>query len=113
MRRKKRLRTTRSRRTRSSSNSRKRFVPQSHVSQVSVAHACPQHTSGNKKAEEDADKESEVKLKEIKDPAKDLVKDDIWSVDVPFPLPAVGATPGVLKPAGHNGFAVCVPQTVP
>ena len=41
------------------------------------------------------------KLKEIKDPAKDLFKDDIWSVDVPFPLPAVGAK---VKVTGKYGF---------
>jgi hypothetical protein len=41
------------------------------------------------------------KLKEIKDPAKDLFKDDIWSVDVPFPLPAVGAK---VKLTGKYGF---------
>ena len=42
------------------------------------------------------------KLKEIKDPAKDLVKDDIWSVDVPYPLPAVGAK---VKVTGKYGFS--------
>ena len=42
------------------------------------------------------------KLKEIKDPAKDLFKDDIWSVDVPFPLPAVGAK---VKVTGKYGFS--------
>ena len=42
------------------------------------------------------------KLKEIKDPAKDLFKDDIWSVDVPFPLPAVGAK---VKITGKYGFS--------
>jgi hypothetical protein len=41
------------------------------------------------------------KLKEIKDPAKDLFKDDIWSVDVPFPIPAVGAK---VKVTGKYGF---------
>ena len=40
-------------------------------------------------------------LKEIKDPAKDLFKDDIWSVDVPYPLPAVGAK---VKVTGKYGF---------
>ena len=40
-------------------------------------------------------------LKEIKDPAKDLVKDEIWSVDVPYPLPAVGAK---VKVTGKYGF---------
>jgi hypothetical protein len=42
------------------------------------------------------------KLKEIKDPAKDYYKDDIWSVDVPFPLPAVGAK---VKITGKYGFS--------
>jgi hypothetical protein len=41
-------------------------------------------------------------LKEVKDPAKDLVKDEIWSVDVPFPLPAKGAK---VKITGKYGFA--------
>ncbi len=41
-------------------------------------------------------------LKEVKDPAKDLFKDDIWSVDVPFPLPAVGAK---VKVTGKYGFS--------
>lgn len=41
------------------------------------------------------------KLKEIKDPAKDLVKDEVWSVDVPYPLPAVGAK---VKITGKYGF---------
>jgi len=40
-------------------------------------------------------------LKEVKDPAKDLYKDEIWSVDVPFPLPAVGAK---VKITGKYGF---------
>jgi hypothetical protein len=40
-------------------------------------------------------------LKEVKDPAKDLVKDEIWSVDVPFPLPTVGAK---VKVTGKYGF---------
>jgi hypothetical protein len=41
------------------------------------------------------------KLKEIKDPTKDLYKDDIWSVDVPYPIPAVGAK---VKITGKYGF---------
>ena len=41
------------------------------------------------------------KLKEIKDPAKDYFKDDIWSVDVPYPIPAVGAK---VKVTGKYGF---------
>jgi hypothetical protein len=40
-------------------------------------------------------------LKEVKDPAKDLLKDEIWSVDVPYPLPAVGAK---VKVTGKYGF---------
>ncbi|HEY2515302.1 MAG TPA: hypothetical protein VGI39_30755 [Polyangiaceae bacterium] len=40
-------------------------------------------------------------LKEVKDPAKDLVKDDVWSVDVPFPLPAVDAQ---VKVTGKYGY---------
>ena len=41
------------------------------------------------------------KLKEIKDPTKDYFKDDIWSVDVPYPIPAVGAK---VKVTGKYGF---------
>lgn len=41
------------------------------------------------------------KLKEIKDPAKDLIKDEVWGVEVPFPLPAVGAK---VKVIGKYGF---------
>lgn len=40
-------------------------------------------------------------LKEIKNPEKDLVKDEIWSVDVPYPLPSVGAK---VKVTGKYGF---------
>jgi hypothetical protein len=40
-------------------------------------------------------------MKEVKDPAKDLVKDDVWSVDVPFPLPAVDAQ---VKVTGKYGY---------
>lgn len=47
-------------------------------------------------------------LKEIKDPAKDLYKDDIWSVDVPFPLPAVGAK---VKVTGKYGFTFAKSST--
>jgi hypothetical protein len=42
------------------------------------------------------------KLKEIKDPAKDYFKDDIWSVDVPYPIPAVGEK---VKVTGKYGFS--------
>lgn len=40
-------------------------------------------------------------LKEIKDPAKDYYKDNMWNVDVPFPLPNVGAK---VKITGKYGF---------
>lgn len=40
-------------------------------------------------------------LKEVKDPAKDLYKDEVWGVDVPFPLPAVGAK---VKVTGKYGY---------
>jgi hypothetical protein len=40
-------------------------------------------------------------MKEVKDPAKDLFKDDVWSVDVPFPLPAKDAK---VKVTGKFGF---------
>lgn len=40
-------------------------------------------------------------LKEVKDPTKDLLKDDMWNVDVPFPLPAVGAK---VKVTGTYGY---------
>jgi hypothetical protein len=39
-------------------------------------------------------------VKEVKDP-KDLFKDDLWDVAVPFPLPAVGAK---VKVTGKYGF---------
>jgi hypothetical protein len=48
------------------------------------------------------------KLKEIKDPAKDLFKDDIWNVEVPFPLPAVGAK---VKVTGKYGFSFAKSST--
>jgi hypothetical protein len=41
------------------------------------------------------------KYKNLKDPPKELVKDDVWAVDVPFPLPAVGAK---VKVTGKYGF---------
>lgn len=47
-------------------------------------------------------------LKEIKDPAKDLYKDDLWSVDVPFPLPSVGAK---VKITGKYGFSFAKSST--
>jgi hypothetical protein len=40
-------------------------------------------------------------LKEVKDPAKDLYKDEVWQIDVPFPLPATGAK---VKVTGKYGF---------
>jgi len=40
--------------------------------------------------------------KNKKEPPKELVKDDQWSVDVPFPLPAVGAK---VKVTGKYGFS--------
>jgi hypothetical protein len=40
-------------------------------------------------------------MKEVKDPAKDLIKDDAWGVDVPFPLPAVGAK---VRVTGKYGY---------
>jgi hypothetical protein len=42
------------------------------------------------------------KYKGLKDPPKELVKDEQWSVDVPFPLPAVGAK---VKVTGKYGFS--------
>jgi hypothetical protein len=41
-------------------------------------------------------------LKEVKNPEKDLYKDEVWSVDVPFPLPAVGAK---VKVTGKYGYS--------
>ena len=41
-------------------------------------------------------------LKEVKDPAKDLYKDEIWNVTVPYPLPAVGAK---VKVTGKYGYS--------
>jgi hypothetical protein len=35
--------------------------------------------------------EAMEKYKALKDPPKELFKDEIWGVEVPFPLPAVGA----------------------
>lgn len=40
-------------------------------------------------------------LKEIKDPAKDYYKDELWSIEVPFPLPAKDAK---VKVTGKYGF---------
>ncbi|MBL8612123.1 MAG: hypothetical protein JNL38_32580 [Myxococcales bacterium] len=41
------------------------------------------------------------KYKGLKEPPKELYKDEIWSVDVPYPLPAVGAK---VKITGHYGY---------
>lgn len=41
------------------------------------------------------------KYKNLKEAPKELVKDEIWSVDVPFPLPAVGAK---IKVTGKYGY---------
>ena len=41
-------------------------------------------------------------LKGVKDPEKDLYKDELWTVTVPYPLPAVGAK---VKITGKYGFA--------
>ena len=41
------------------------------------------------------------KYKGLKDPPKELYKDEIWSVDVPYPLPSVGAK---VKITGHYGY---------
>lgn len=42
------------------------------------------------------------KYKGLKEPPKELIKDDQWQVDVPFPLPAVGAK---VKITGKYGFS--------
>ncbi len=41
-------------------------------------------------------------LREVKDPEKDLYKDEGWGAPVPFPLPAVGAK---VKVTGKYGFS--------
>ena len=41
------------------------------------------------------------KYKNLKEPPKEPFKDDMWSVDVPFPLPSVGAK---VKVTGKYGF---------
>lgn len=40
------------------------------------------------------------KYKNLKEPPKELLKDELWAVDMPFPLPAVGAK---VKVTGHYG----------
>jgi hypothetical protein len=42
-----------------------------------------------------------AKYKNLKDPPKELVKDDVWGVDVPFPLPNVDAQ---VKLTGKYGY---------
>jgi hypothetical protein len=39
--------------------------------------------------------------KGLKDPPKEALKDDVWGVDVPYPLPAVGAK---VKVTGRYGY---------
>jgi hypothetical protein len=41
-------------------------------------------------------------LKEVKDPAKDLVKDEMWGTTVPFPLPATGAKIKITAKYGYT-----------
>jgi hypothetical protein len=43
-----------------------------------------------------------MKYRGKKDPPKDLVKDELWSVDVPFPLPAPGAKVRVTGKYGYT-----------
>ena len=45
--------------------------------------------------------EAMEKYKNLKDPPKELYKDEVWAVDVPFPLPAVGAK---VKITGKYGY---------
>jgi hypothetical protein len=40
-------------------------------------------------------------MKEIKNPDKDLYKDEVWNIEVPFPLPNVGAK---VKVTGKYGY---------
>jgi hypothetical protein len=42
------------------------------------------------------------KMKEVKDPAKDLVKDEMWGSTVPFPLPNTGAKVKVTAKYGYT-----------
>lgn len=42
------------------------------------------------------------KYKNLKEPPKELYKDELWAVDVPFPLPAVGAKVKVTGRYGVN-----------
>ncbi|MBK6465231.1 MAG: hypothetical protein IPF92_30140 [Myxococcales bacterium] len=45
--------------------------------------------------------EAMEKYKNLKEPPKELFKDEVWSVDVPYPLPAVGAK---VKVTGKYGY---------
>lgn len=46
--------------------------------------------------------EAMEKYKSLKDPPKELKKDEMWGVDIPFPLPAVGARVKVTGRYGVN-----------
>ena len=45
--------------------------------------------------------EAMEKYKNLKEPPKELYKDEVWAVDLPFPLPSVGAK---VKVTGKYGF---------
>ena len=45
--------------------------------------------------------EAMEKYKNLKDPPKELYKDEVWMVDVPFPLPSIGAK---VKVTGKYGY---------
>jgi hypothetical protein len=45
--------------------------------------------------------EAMEKYKNLKDPPKELYKDEVWMIDVPFPLPSVGAK---VKVTGKYGY---------
>ncbi len=45
--------------------------------------------------------EAMEKYKNLKEPPKELYKDEVWSVDLPYPLPAVGAK---VKITGKYGY---------
>ena len=49
-----------------------------------------------------------TRTKGKKDPPAKLVKEDVWDVDVPFPLPAVGAK---VKVTGKYGYTFTKAQT--
>jgi hypothetical protein len=46
--------------------------------------------------------EAMEKYKNLKEPPKELYKDELWAVDVPFPLPAVGAKVKITGKYGVN-----------